>query len=76
MRAIAPNADFRPFHNSARSASSAATRTLTAPWPSGDIANRLHLGVDSAVESVDLDEQHCFGVARIPGAHEVFDGCS
>ena len=73
MRAIAPNADLRPFHSSARSASSAATRTLTRAVAARDLAHGLDLRGDAAVEAVDLDEQHRLRVARVAGADEVLD---
>ena len=65
MRAMAPNADLRPFHSSARSASSAATRTLTRSVIVRDVADRVDLRGHAAVEPVDLDEQHGLRVARI-----------
>ena len=73
MRAIAPNADLRPFHSSARSASSAATRTRVAPFARAIARIASTCAADAAVEPVDLDEQHGLRVARIPGADEVLD---
>ena len=74
MRAIAPNADLRPFHSSARSASSAATRTTHRVVLRARSSRTASTCVgDAAVEPVDLDEQHGFRVARIARADEVFD---
>ena len=73
MRAIAPNADLRPFHSSARSASSAATRTVRAPCASADALDDRDLRVDAVGQAVDLDEQHRRGVARVAGADVVLD---
>ena len=73
MRAIAPNADLRPFHSSARSASSAATRTLVAPFARAMSATSVDVLGDAGVEAVDLDEQHGLRVARVSGADEVLD---
>ena len=63
MRAIAPNADLRPFHSSARSASSAATRTVRAPWAVPIVADRSAAASDAGGQPVDLDEQDGRGVA-------------
>ena len=74
MRAIAPNADLRPFHSSARSASSAATRTLDrAVLVARCRATAATCVGDAAGEPVDLDEQHGLRVARIARADEVLD---
>ena len=73
MRAMAPNADLRPFQSSARSASSAATRTVRAPCSRPTLRHRVDLVGDAAVEPVDLDEQHRGGVAREARAHVVLD---
>ena len=73
MRAIAPNADLRPFQSSARSASSAATRTVRAPWARPISVDALDGVVDAGRQPVDLDEQHRRGVEREAGVHEVLD---
>ena len=74
MRAIAPNADLRPFQSSARSASSAATRTDRARAARATSRHRVDLGIHPALEAVELDEQHGGGIAGIAGADEVLDG--
>ena len=75
MRAIAPNADLRPFQSSARSCvvgRDAHDSSRRAAARSRAIGVDL-LG-DAVGQAVDLDEQHGFGVARIARADEVLDG--
>ena len=62
MRAMAPNADLRPFHSRARSASSAATRTVRAPCSRPTRSIHPTWCGDTAGEAVDLHEQHGGGV--------------
>ena len=58
MRATAPKADLRPFHHSARSASSAATRTDRAPVAGRRDSTTADGGGDARRQPLDLDEQH------------------
>ena len=73
MRATAPNADLRPFHHPARSASSAATSTVVAPWARpislDQVAARRHRGR----QAVDLGQEHGRRLGREARVHEVLD---
>ena len=74
MRAMAPNADLRPFHSRARSAASAATRTVRAPWAVATARDGRGGRLDAVGQAVDLDEQHGGGVGGKAGVHVVLDG--
>ncbi len=67
MRAMAPKADLRPFHSSARSAGSAATRTVRAPWAWAMAMTASSRGRHAGGQAVDLDQQHGGGVGREAG---------
>ena len=73
MRAIAPNADLRPFHSRARSALVGRDSHRAGAVLASDRPDRLDLGRDARLEAVDLDEQHRGGVAGVAGADEVLD---
>ena len=74
IRAIAPNADLRPFHNSARSASS---RRPAPSGPRGARRSRRSRAASPSTpcgEPVELDEQRRRGVDGEAGVDVVLDG--
>ena len=73
-RAIAPNADFRPFQSKARSASSAATRTLTAPLLVAISRTASTCASTPRSRPSTSTSSTACRVAGVAGAHEIFDG--
>ena len=74
IRAIAPNADLRPFHSSARSASSGRDADRPHAVVAGDRGDQLGVGLDAVGQPDDLDQQGGGGVDRQPGVDVGLDG--
>src|SRR5256886_2828562 len=81
MRAMAPNADLRPFHSNARSVASAATRTVRAPWALAISVTRSAAAARSEEHTSELQSQSNLvcrlllekknkRASRGPGAHQ------
>ena len=73
MRAMAPNADLRPFQSSAALGVVGGDAHRAGAVREPDALDDRDLHVDAVLQAVELDEQHRGGVARISGADVVLD---
>ena len=73
MRAMAPNADLRPFQSSGSLGFVGGHPHRPRAVFAADPIHRVDLVGDAVGQPVDLDEEHRGGVARVPGADVVLD---